>query len=78
MFFRNYVVVDYALEKTKNIVSDFDQLQHADEAGPDPIRATDRRGKWLNVVRSTHVCLLIGGLGACYCTRSRTPSTLVT
>jgi len=39
MFFRNYVLVDYALEKTKNTVSDFDQ--HAEEAGPGPIRATD-------------------------------------
>ena len=43
MFFRNYVVVDYALEQTKNIVSDFDQLQYAEEAGPDPDKGYRRK-----------------------------------
>jgi hypothetical protein len=54
LFSRHYVLVDYPLEKTKIIiVSDFDQYQQAEEAGPDradPIRATDSaRGKCWNV-----------------------------
>lgn len=84
LFSRHYVLVDYPLEKTKIIVSDFDQHEQAEEAGPDradPIRATGhglRKRQMLECVRSTHVCHLIGGLGAYCCTRSRTPSTLVT
>ena len=74
-----YVVVDYALEKNeKNIVSDLDQLQHAEEAGVGSIRATDSgRGRLRNVCDPLMCVISLAALGAC-CTRSRTPSTLVT